>query len=77
MSFYKIDVPCKPIFVVVLGGLGLQEEKPKIKGYEPGYGAVDKKALIATGKTDTDSVSLPAFLGDFVLNKGIGLGIGK
>ncbi|VDN32413.1 unnamed protein product [Gongylonema pulchrum] len=49
---------------------------PRIRGYEPGYGAVNKKALIATGKTDTDSVALPAIVGELELNKGVGLGIG-
>lgn len=50
--------------------------KPKIRGYEPGYGAVNKNVSIATGKTDTDAVVLPTLIGELELNKGIGLGIG-
>lgn len=61
----------------LFGGLSPGAPKrPRIRGYEPGYGAVNKKALIATGKTDTDSVALPALVGELELNKGVGLGIG-
>ncbi|CAJ0957442.1 unnamed protein product, partial [Mesorhabditis belari] len=46
-------------------------------GYEPGYGALDKKAPLAFGKVDHDSVNLPGGLGDFEINKGTGMGFGK
>ena len=44
-------------------------------GYEPGYGAVNRKALLATGKTDLDNVNVPG-MGEVEITKGIGLGIG-
>ncbi|CAJ0574826.1 unnamed protein product, partial [Mesorhabditis spiculigera] len=46
-------------------------------GYEPGYGALNKKAPFASGKVDHDSVNLPGGIGDFEINKGVGFGVGK
>uniref|UniRef100_A0A1I7ZM12 Chitin-binding type-2 domain-containing protein n=1 Tax=Steinernema glaseri TaxID=37863 RepID=A0A1I7ZM12_9BILA len=73
-----LGVPPVPGLGKILGALntGKKPKKGGIKGYEPGFDAVDKKALIATGRTDTDSVNVPA-LGTVEINKGVGMGIGK
>ncbi|KAK0394550.1 hypothetical protein QR680_000801 [Steinernema hermaphroditum] len=73
-----LGVPPVPGLGKILGALnkGQKPKKGGIKGYEPGFDAVNKKALIATGRTDTDSVNVPA-LGTVEINKGVGMGIGK
>lgn len=55
-------------------GLG---KKPSKLLFEPGYDAVDRNSPIATGKTDGDSVNLPATFGKVEILKGVGMGIGK
>ncbi|TMS34033.1 hypothetical protein L596_001697 [Steinernema carpocapsae] len=73
-----LGVPPVPGLGKILGALnkGQKPKKGGVKGYEPGFDAVDKKALIATGRTDTDAVNLPA-VGTLEINKGVGMGIGK
>uniref|UniRef100_A0A915CWG2 Uncharacterized protein n=1 Tax=Ditylenchus dipsaci TaxID=166011 RepID=A0A915CWG2_9BILA len=51
------------------------QKKQKGPLYEPGYDAINKHSLIATGRTDGDKVSVP-MLGTVESTHGVGIGIG-
>uniref|UniRef100_A0AC35F6C8 Uncharacterized protein n=1 Tax=Panagrolaimus sp. PS1159 TaxID=55785 RepID=A0AC35F6C8_9BILA len=74
-----LGIPPVPGLAKIFGNLqapGLKKKKGKIL-FEPGYDAVDKNAPIATGRTDGESVNLPATLGKIEILDGVGMGIGK
>uniref|UniRef100_A0AC34R1H6 Uncharacterized protein n=1 Tax=Panagrolaimus sp. JU765 TaxID=591449 RepID=A0AC34R1H6_9BILA len=75
----QLGIPPLPGLAKALGSLqapGLGKKPSKLL-FEPGYDAVDRNAPIATGRTDGDSVNLPATLGKIEVLKGVGMGIGK
>ncbi|PAV64873.1 hypothetical protein WR25_07437 [Diploscapter pachys] len=73
----SFGVPNIPGLDKVFKKLGGNRPAKRIKGYEPGYGAVNPRAPLALGKTDLDVLNLPGGMGDVEFARGTGLGIGK
>uniref|UniRef100_A0A1I7XQU2 Uncharacterized protein n=1 Tax=Heterorhabditis bacteriophora TaxID=37862 RepID=A0A1I7XQU2_HETBA len=61
----------------VFNKLGGNRSNKPVKGYEPGYGAVNPNAPLAIGKVDRDALNLPGGFGDVEIEKGGGFGIGN
>uniref|UniRef100_A0AC34F4I6 Uncharacterized protein n=1 Tax=Panagrolaimus sp. ES5 TaxID=591445 RepID=A0AC34F4I6_9BILA len=75
----SLGIPPVPGLAKIFGNLqapGLKKKKGKIL-FEPGYDAVDRNAPIATGRTDGESVNLPATFGKIEILEGTGMGVGK
>uniref|UniRef100_A0A915CW96 Uncharacterized protein n=1 Tax=Ditylenchus dipsaci TaxID=166011 RepID=A0A915CW96_9BILA len=71
----SLGIPPVPGLGKILGGLQSPKRKQKGPLYEPGYDAINKHSLIATGRTDGDKVSVP-MLGTVESTHGVGIGIG-
>ncbi|ETN76364.1 hypothetical protein NECAME_11746 [Necator americanus] len=63
--------------IPVLNKLGGNRPNKRVRGYEPGYGAVNPNAPLAIGKVDRDAINLPGGFGDIEIEKGGGFGFGK
>uniref|UniRef100_A0A7E4UN85 Secreted protein n=1 Tax=Panagrellus redivivus TaxID=6233 RepID=A0A7E4UN85_PANRE len=72
-----IGIPPVPGLAKALGKLNNPTGRKGKLLFEPGFDAVDKNAPVATGRTDGESVNLPAGLGKVELLNGVGMGIGK
>uniref|UniRef100_A0A0K0DHR0 Uncharacterized protein n=1 Tax=Angiostrongylus cantonensis TaxID=6313 RepID=A0A0K0DHR0_ANGCA len=61
----------------VFGKLGGNRSNKRVRGYEPGYGALNPNAPVAIGKVDHDAINLPGGFGEVEIEKGGGFGVGK
>uniref|UniRef100_A0AC35U8L6 Uncharacterized protein n=1 Tax=Rhabditophanes sp. KR3021 TaxID=114890 RepID=A0AC35U8L6_9BILA len=73
----SLGIPPIPGLAKALGAINKKPSGKKGVGFEPGYDAVDKHALIATGKSDGNNVNLPGGMGTVEYMQGVGMGIGK
>ncbi|CAI4232832.1 unnamed protein product [Auanema sp. JU1783] len=73
----SFGVPNVPGLDKVFKKLSGNRPNHSIKGYEPGYGALNPRAPVALGKTDVDNINLPGGMGDVEFVKGVGFGVGK
>uniref|UniRef100_A0A0N4ZAV9 MARVEL domain-containing protein n=1 Tax=Parastrongyloides trichosuri TaxID=131310 RepID=A0A0N4ZAV9_PARTI len=73
----SLGIPPIPGLAKALGALNKNGKKKKFTGFEPGYDALNKHALIATGKSDGNNVNLPGGMGTVEYMEGVGMGIGK
>ncbi|CAJ0607993.1 unnamed protein product [Cylicocyclus nassatus] len=73
----SFGIPNIPGLNKIFNKLGGNKVNKRVRGYEPGYGAVNPNAPLALGKTDRDAVNLPGGIGDIEIEKGGGFGIGK
>ncbi|KAE9414469.1 hypothetical protein Angca_001499, partial [Angiostrongylus cantonensis] len=63
--------------IPVFGKLGGNRSNKRVRGYEPGYGALNPNAPVAIGKVDHDAINLPGGFGEVEIEKGGGFGVGK
>uniref|UniRef100_A0A0K0FIM9 Secreted protein n=1 Tax=Strongyloides venezuelensis TaxID=75913 RepID=A0A0K0FIM9_STRVS len=73
----SLGIPPIPGLAKALGALNKNGKKRKFNGFEPGYDALNKHAIIATGKSDGNNVNLPGGMGTVEYMEGVGMGIGK
>ncbi|KIH62041.1 hypothetical protein ANCDUO_07681 [Ancylostoma duodenale] len=73
----SFGVPNLPGLNKIFNKLGGNRPNKRVRGYEPGYGAVNPNAPLAIGKVDRDAINLPGGFGDVEVEKGGGFGIGK
>ncbi|KAK6732159.1 hypothetical protein RB195_016503 [Necator americanus] len=73
----SFGVPNVPGLSKILNKLGGNRPNKRVRGYEPGYGAVNPNAPLAIGKVDRDAINLPGGFGDVEIEKGGGFGFGK
>ncbi|VDM63178.1 unnamed protein product [Angiostrongylus costaricensis] len=73
----SFGIPNLPGLNKVFGKLGGNRSNKRVRGYEPGYGALNPNAPVAIGKVDHDAINLPGGFGEVEIEKGGGFGIGK